>query len=361
MAYTTIDNPSEYFKTVLYTGDSTEPRNIDVGFQSDIVWAKDRTVGYHHRFFDSSRGNVGAWYPNDTKREDYYNDGPEVDFSSPYTNGWKIIDNPDGSTGSVGVNQNTHSMCNWNWLVNGGTTSTNTDGDINSTVQVNADAGISIVTWSATNTTARSIGHGLGIKPMITIVRNRTREENARVHASSFSATGASVLDNNSLHNTATTTFTADSTSSVFKVGTDFSVNGNYPYVAYCFAPIKGYSKFGHIKGNSSTATDGTADDTFVYCGFRPAMVIYKQATDGVANWEMIDTARDTYNPCNDRLFPSDTTVSNTTEYPIDILSTGFKMRDNYNGIGSNGTDYIYMAWAEHPFVTSTGVPTTAR
>jgi len=356
MAYTTIDKPEDYFNTITYTGDGSANQSMTgVGFKPDFLWIKRRNAAERHVLTNAQYDfSSGAYKWQDSSADNaQFSGGTGV--ASFDADGYTI----KGSDSTWNTSGSTYVA--WSWKMNGGTTSTNTDGDIDSTVQVNQAAGQSIVSWSATNTTARSIGHGLGIKPMITIIRNKTRVENWRVHASSFSATGASTLDNTSLHNTATNTFTADSTSTVFKVGTDFSVNGNYPYIAYCFAPIKGYSKFGHIQGNVSSATDGTADDSFVYCGFRPAFVIYKQATDGVADWEMIDTARDTGNPCNHRLFPSTSAGDNTAETPIDILSTGFKMKDNYNGIGSNGTDYIYMAWAEHPFVTSTGVPTTAR
>ncbi len=101
MAYTSIDNSGEHFKAVEYTGNSTEPRNIDVGFQSDFVWVKDETIAYHHRAFDSTRGGAPI-YPNNTGAQDAYNDGPELDFSSPYSNGFKIVDNPDGTTNSYG-------------------------------------------------------------------------------------------------------------------------------------------------------------------------------------------------------------------------------------------------------------------
>ena len=176
MAYTPIDNSEEHFKPVTYTGNSTEPRNIDVGFQTDFTWVKDRTIAYYHRAFDSTRGGAPI-YPSETSPQDHHNDGPELDFSSPYSNGFKIVDNPDGTTNSYGVNQNSSEIISWNWKCNGGTTSTNTSGSINSTVQVNSDAGFSIVAYTGTGT-AMTIGHGLSAAPNFTIVKDRSNAAN---------------------------------------------------------------------------------------------------------------------------------------------------------------------------------------
>ena len=142
----------------------------------------------------------------------------------------------------------------------------NTDGDINSTVQVNQDAGFSIVTDSPANNTARSIGHGLGVAPQVVIRRARTRVESWRVFHSAAGSTGALTLNSTTTYNSSTTLFTGV-TSTTFGVGTDFSVNGNYSYVSYCFAEKQGYSKFGSYVGN------GNANGAFVYTGFKPAFV----------------------------------------------------------------------------------------
>ena len=172
-----------------------------------------------------------------------------------------------GTSGSVNNGSNPDQYVAWQWKANGGTTSTNTDGDINSTVQVNQDAGFSIVTDSPTNTTARSIGHGLGVAPQVVIRRARTRVENWRVFHSAAGSTGALTLDGTAAYNSSTVLFTGV-TSTTFGVGTDFSVNGNYNYISYCFAEKQGYSKFGKYVGN------GNANGPNVYTGFKPAMLL---------------------------------------------------------------------------------------
>ena len=177
-----------------------------------------------------------------------------------------------GTSGSVNQWLNPDQYVAWQWKANGGTTSTNTDGDINSTVQVNQDAGFSIVTDSPTNTTARSIGHGLGVAPQVVIRRARTRVENWRVFHSAAGSTGALTLDGTAAYNSSTVLFTGV-TSTTFGVGTDFSVNGNYNYISYCFAEKQGYSKFGSYVGN------GNANGPFVYTGFKPAFIINKELT----------------------------------------------------------------------------------
>ena len=358
MAYTNINDPSAYFQTATYTGDGIEPRNIDVGFQADLIWAKDRTFAYHHRVFDSSRGGAPL-YSNQTSVEDSYNDGPEIDFSSPYSNGFKIIDNPDGATNSYGVNMNNNLMVSWNWKANGGTTSSNTDGDVTSTVQVNQDAGFSIVTDGPhANTNARTIGHGLGVVPQVVIRRARNRVENWRVFHSAAGSTGALTLDGTAAHNSSTVLFTGV-TSTTFGVGTDFSVNGNYNYVAYCFAEKQGYSRFGKYIG-----TGNRSQAPFVYTGFKPAFVMVR-CSNLTGQWLMFDSARNPYNGDFDYILANQAAVEENSGLsfvdPIDFLSNGFRVMNYDAWMNGGGNTYVYMAFAENPFTTSTGVPTTAR
>ena len=353
MAYTTIDNPEEYFKCVQWTGNGSEPRNIDVGFQTDINWMKDCSVGYHHRFFDSSRGGAPL-YPNTDITEDNANDGPELDYSSPYSNGFKIIDNPDGTTNSYGVNQNNSIMTSWNWKCNGGTTSTNTDGDINSTVQVNQDAGLSIVTYSPSNATARNIGHGLGSTPDFIAVRARTRAETWRT-SWGIKNWGGLAWNEEYPYNTTSTALVTGASSTTFGVGTDYSVNGNFSYVAHCWKAIQGYSKFGDYYGNGQTSSG-----TFVHTGFKPAMVIIKSVETGTSNM-LFDNVRDATNIVKSRIKTNTTDVPATNINVMDFRSNGFQLRVNDSSFNTNTHQYMYFAFAESPFVSSNGVPTTAR
>ena len=314
---------------------------------------KDGGTAYHHRFFDSSRGGAPLYVNNDSV-EDGHNDGPELDFSSPYTNGFKIVDNPDGTTNSYGVNQNGNIMTSWNWKCNGGTTSTNTAGDINSTVQVNQDAGLSIVLYSPSNTTARNIGHGLGSTPDFIAVRNRTRAETWRTRWTRKGG-GGMAWNEEYPHNTSNTSLVTGATSTTFGVGTDFAVNGNYSYVAHCWKAIPGFSMFGDYYGNGQTSSG-----TFVHTGFKPAMVIIKSVETGTSNMIM-DNQRFAHNPVASRFKTNEPDVPATNLNIMSFLSTGFQLRINDSSFNTNGHQYMYFAFAERPTVTSSGVPTCAH
>jgi hypothetical protein len=355
MAYSDIKDPSAYFQTVTYTGDGIEPRNIDVGFQADLIWTKDRTVAYNHRVFDSSRGGAPL-YPNETSAEDSYNDGPEIDFSSPYSNGFKIIDNPDGTTNSYGVNMNNNLMVSWNWKANGGTTTSFSESGSNpgGTRQTDTTAGFSIISYTGTGS-AGTIAHGLPSAPEWIIFKNR---DAANVWACYHVSIGNNYKME--LHNEAQRD--ADGafmngtlpTSSNITVGASANTNtdGNN-YICYAWSPVQGYSKMGTYYGNTST------NGVFNYCGFKPAWVLIKCYTGANDSWIIIDTKRNTFNSMNARLFPDLANAESTSQDIIDCLSNGFKLRTAdtaYNG----GRDYLWVAFAENPFVAG-GIPTTAR
>ncbi len=343
MAYTNIDDPSAFFQTALYTGNGgtlavTNDGNSDL--QPDWVWTKKRSDTSNHALVDSSRGATKQMYSNLTAVEETVSG-----VTAFNTDGFTL-----GSNGTANLNGAT--FVGWQWKANGGTTSTNTDGDINSTVQVNQDAGFSIVTDSPTNNTARSIGHGLGVAPQVVIRRARTRVESWRVFHSAAGSTGALTLNSTTTYNSSTTLFTGV-TSTTFGVGTDFSVNGNYSYVSYCFAEKQGYSKFGSYVGN------GNADGAFIYTGFKPAFILHKCSTSSRA-WYLYDTKRLGYNGGNSYLQAQDTDAESSNNV-LDITSNGFKLRTTSTQMNQSGATFIYMAFAENPFTTSTGIPTTAR
>ena len=347
MAYTNIDDPSAYFQALTYTGNSgtghaiTNDGNSDL--QPDLLWIKNRTVGYSHALYDSTRGTGKVLRPNSNIAETTVTNG----VTAFNTNGFTV-----GSAADV----NEDNLVAWQWKANAGTTSTDTSGDITSTVQVNQDAGFSIVTYTGNTSNNQTVGHGLGVKPSVILIRNRTRIEDWRLnHQSINNGTGMIRLNSTDAYNTTgTTLMNVAPTSSVFNVSTDFSVNGNYPFVAYCFAPKQGYSNFGKYVGNGST------NGTFVYTGFKPAWIMLKR-TDGAGNsWDMHDSARDPFNPSG-RTFYANTDGAELTGNNVDLLSNGFKQRDTSANRNGSGNTYIYMAFAENPFITSTGIPTTAR
>jgi hypothetical protein len=342
-----IDKPTDYFNTKLYTGNGGTQSITGLDFQPDWVWIKSRTEGYGHSLFDSVRGATKALQSEGADAEYTFSTGLTAFNSDGFTLG----------SGTV-VNNNSQNHVSWNWKA-GGTASSNTDGSITSTVSASTTSGFSIVSYTGnrTPTADQSIGHGLGAVPSMMIVKNRSNGSRGwRVYHKSLGTPDKElILNSTAAVGTDTATWgNTTPTSSVFYVGASGETNNvGDSFIAYCFAEKKGFSKFGSYIGN------GNADGTFVYTGFKPAMVIYKK-TSGTENWFIHDNKRQGFNPENELLFP-DLSNAEGTVNRIDLLSNGFKATTSDGGINGSGATYIYMAFAENPFVTSTGVPATAR
>ena len=363
MSYTNIDDPSAYFQTVIWTGNNGYNVNVvndgNSDLQPDFIWAKERTspggYDYNHNLVDSSRGVTKTIWIDSTDAEKTASLS-QYDLQSFNTDGF-TTGSPE-YTNSLGGSNVTDGKVAWQWKCNGGTTASNTDGDITTTVQVNQDAGFSIVTYnpgSGQSPSAIDIGHGLGAAPGCIIIRNRTRVENPRFWHQSIGDGGA-ILDGTSAYNSSTSTLVNTVNSTIFNVGTDFSVNGGYPIVAWCWAEKQGYSQFSTYKGT------GDADGPFVYTGFRPAFILFKKSSDAGDNWMMYDHKRPGFNFTDEALHPN--SAVGEYDHPnanLDIVSNGFKLRSSFGWVNQSGHTYMYMAFAEHPFVTSTGIPTTAR
>jgi hypothetical protein len=350
----TIDDGSAYFQATTYTGDGNDDRQVtnsgNSDLQPDLIWVKNRTQAYNHIVQDTSRGLTTGGYltTNGTQVE---SGATTVLVKTATTDGFTV-----GTSGAV--NWSGDNLVGWQWKANGGTTSSNTDGSITSTVQTGV-GGFSIVTYTGNGTAGATIGHGLGVQPSMIIVKSRTSADPWAVyHHQNTSAPETDVLFLNATDATTdNNTYWNDTapTSSVYSVGTSGRVNRNTTtYVAYCFAEIEGYSKFGSYIGNGST------DGTFVYTGFRPSFVLTKRTDTSGYSWGMADSKRSPYNQANEHLFANASDAEYTTLDKKDLLSNGFKQRTNLYGNLSGGT-YIYMAFAEHPFVTSGGLPVTAR
>ena len=342
MAYTTIDKPTDYFNTKLYTGNFTNNHSITgVGFKPDLVWTKNRTDGGEwHSWFDVIRGVTKRIYSNETNAEETASNSL-ISFDS------------DGFTFNAdnNVNKNAKNFVSWNWLGANGTAS-NSNGSITSTVSANTTSGFSIVSYSGASS-GGTIGHSLGVKPDIVLIKCRSATANWLFTTDIIDGSKDYLFLNQT--NAKGDLTTALPTSSVFTVsGDDDQGENGKTYIAYCFNSVKGYSKFGSYAGN------GNANGTFVYTGFKPAFVIVKVYAGGTGDWQMYDNKRVGYNDANYRLKPSASSAEATDE-PIDILSNGFKLRNTGGSFNASGDDYIYMAFAENPFVTSTGIPTTAR
>jgi hypothetical protein len=334
------DVPADYFNTVLYSGNSSTQSITGVGFQPDWVWLKSRsTAGSPHALFDAVRG-VSKFLQSDQTQS-------ELDFSADVTS---FDSDGFGLTHSASSNVSNTSgrtYVAWNWLAGNGTSS-NTDGTITSTVSVNQKAGFSVVSYTGTAGGTQTVGHGLGAAPVFIISKNRTDAGTDWYTATGFlsgwnwnsdyfklNTTGAKATDGGG------TVFPVAPTSAVFTIG-DAATNGSGKnYIAYCFAEVEGYSKFGSYTGNGST------DGPFVYCGFRPAWVMVKR-TDSADNWNIVDVKRDTGNVA-DHYLNADASSAEGIFTIVDILSNGFKARDALSTSVSGGT-YIFMAFAESPF-----------
>jgi len=340
----TIVKGNTVMDATLYAGTSVAQSITNAaGFKPDLVWGKNRTSINSHRLTDSVRG-TGIVLFSDTTNGDTTGDGQLSSFNS---NGFGLT---GGAGAFEGLNESGKNYVAWQWQAGQGTTSSNTSGSITSTVSVNASAGFSVVTYTGTGSTA-TIGHGLGVAPSMIIVKRRDAGGSGwsvyfttlpAGYVLSLQSTGGQANSSNRF----TTTLP---TSSVFSVGTDSDLNtSGGTYVAYCWSEIAGFSKFGSYVGNGST------DGTFVYTGFRPKFIMVKCSSNGSTNWFILDTSRDTYNLAGQSLEPNLSNAEYTpasSGYPGDILSNGFKWRDNSNNANNyNGYTYIYMAFAENPF-----------
>ena len=351
MAYTTIDNPKLYHETLLYTGTGADVNIDGLQFQPDWVWIKRRASGdAHGGMFDSVRGVTKLISSSQA-------DGEQTIASSLKSfrsDGFSL-----GSGDSGYVNQNSgKTYVAWNWKA--GTSFTNDAsstgiGSIDSAGSVNQDAGFSIVSYTGNSPTATTVKHGLNSVPQMIIFKRRVGAGNFTVYHQSLGNTKGIFLTTTAASDTSAGYFNNTTpTSSVFSVANsgDTNSNGN-AMIAYCFAEKQGYSKFGSYTGN------GDSDGAFVYTGFKPAFVIFKRSS-GTGNWQLLDNKRLGYNVENRTIYPN-SALEEQDENDADLLSNGFKLRGSGTDGNGSGSTYIYMAFAENPLVTSTGVPAMAR
>ena len=308
-------------------------------FQPDFVWMKGRSGATDHALYDSVRGTTKDIASNTTAAETTQATGLTAFGSTGFTIG-----------ALAKINTNAATYVGWQWK-GSGTTVSNTSGSITSSVSANVNAGFSVVSFnstSATGTTA-TVGHGLGAVPSMIIMKNRGQNYNWEIyHISSTSTSGrlifttsAKLTDSNPWNQP-----TQAVTSSIFGYNQTWNGGANDNIVAYCFAPIAGYSAFGSYTGN------GSADGPFIYCGFRPRFIMFK-ISSGAGNWFIRDTSRDTYNGVVNALYPNLSDAEFATSNPIDYLSNGFKLRTAASSVNGSGETIIYAAFAESPFKNS--------
>ena len=317
----TIKKPNQYMDVSTWTGDNATPKAVvtNLAFQPDFLWLKQRSTVNYHFLQNSVTGAANYLASNATDAESSGSSGGWI--QSFNSNGYTTV---TGSSNSNNVNGSGITYVGWSW-------------------KESATAGFDIVTYTGTGV-ARTVSHSLGVAPKMIIVKQRNGADNWQSYHASLGATQRIFLN---LTDAASTTAAAwnntEPTSSVFTLGTSNAGNGNTnTYVAYLFAEIPGFSKFGSYTGN------GSADGPFVYCGFRPKYILQKR-TDSTGDWRIIDTVRGTYNVIGPEL-QANMSDAEYTGNNFDVLSNGFKLRNTGAPVNANGGTYIYAAFAENPF-----------
>lgn len=344
---TSSTQATDYFNPLIYTGDGVSGRTVTgVGFQPDLVWIKARNQAYSNQVTDVVRGPSKALLTNDSSAE---LPNRTVGYVSAFaSDGFTVT---AGTTNIDEVNQSGTTYVAWNWKANGAGVA-NTAGTIPSTVSANTTSGCSIVTYTGTGANA-TVGHGLGATPAMIVVKNRDSSAiGGAVYHTSMGATKYLKLfqtttgyDTEATDNTAWNGSSPTFNSNVFSVGSLNRTNSSQQMVAYCFAPVNGYSAFGSYTGNGST------DGPFVYTGFRPAFVLLKRSVGDIADWVMHDDTRSPYNVASNRLYTNKNEAEvNDSTMQIDILSNGFKLRGSGGNVNQSTNTYIYAAFAEFPF-----------
>ena len=358
MAYTTIDDPSKHFHIQLYTGTGSSrsvTNDADGGdFQPDLVITTSRSNGYNRAMFDTSRGVQKELKTNSNAAQ------------ATLTTGLSAFDSDGFSFNGASYNTSSYTFVAWQWKANGGSTTTNDAsatgvGRQDSVYQANTTAGFSISTRVGTGSAGASYAHGLGGKPDVIIQKEYDdtndwysyfRVMGDGTHWIMLESTNGAVDDANMWNDTAPT-------STIFTVGNSGGSNGSGEnYIAYCWRAIKGYSKFGKYTGNA-----GEPQGAFVYTGFKPSFVLFKAYSENGQGWCVMDNKRSPYNMMLSKLFlnTADAESSVSGDNNVDFVSNGFKIRTQDDGLNKSGVTFLYMAFAEAPFVNSEGVPCTAR
>ena len=358
MAYTTIDDPSAYFKMKLFTGTESSHAitfdDTDTNMQPDLIWIKSRADTNQHYLSDSVRGTG----------KEIYSSLPNAEVSD--ANGVTAFGSNGFTLGSnTGVNGSSDANIAWCWKASGSTAS-NTDGtNITSTVSANTTSGFSIVSWTGDNSGSSTVGHGLGKTAEFVVIKNRADSANWQVKHKNNSANASQSLDAvdaessragstnggiADLSGTTTFGFIAGS------AGVPAANGASDAMIAYVWNSVQGFSKFGKYTGN------GNADGPFCYCGFLPSYLMIKKISAG-DNWFIQDSTRSPFNVIDDYFVAQSTAVEGTgnSAVNVDFLSNGFKIRNTDSGFNSSGGTYIFIAFAKAPLVNSSGVSCNAR
>ena len=341
-----IPNGTKQMGTLLWTGAGTTGAGSITGlnFQPDFVWSKVKSTTYNHTLFNSVVGGgvKKGLSSSSALSEAAFNDDAGIGYLTTFdANGFSYI----GGTAPAYFSANAQTYVGWNWKGSNATAVSNTSGSVTSSVSANPTAGFSVVTWTAPASGAYTVGHGLNVAPSLILVKDRANSVSWIVYHKSVSTTTALYLVLNStaaIASAAGIWGSALPTSSVFgnTAGTGVSVNA--ASLAYCFAEIAGYSKFGSFTGN------GSADGPFIYTGFRPSFICIKRS-DVASGWIILDSTRSPYNVADKYIFAEATSGEGTLALE-DFLSNGFKIRSTSSSVNTSSGTYIYFAFAESPF-----------
>ena len=359
-AYTAIDNPELYFQAVIWTGDGSARSitfdNTDTSMQPDLVWAKSRSNAYNHCLIDSVRGVGKLIRSNQTTAEETH----ATTVSAFNSNGFSL------GGGDAFTNVDSATYVAWCWKA--GTSFTNdasatSVGTLDSTGSSSQTAGFSIVSYTSNGSSSQSVAHNLGAVPHMIISKNRDSSSSSYNYWTVYHHSNATANDKKLKLNTTDAVSSTnewgdtDPTSTVYSLHTSGDGTTNVSsdkIISYVFTSKQGFSKIGSYTGT------GNADGPFIYTGFRPAFLMIKQAST-TGGWMIFDTKRNPSNEGATLRLPAQANSSESTDHILDIVSNGFKIRDNDATLNSSGNTAVYFAFAEAPFVNSKGVPCNAR
>ena len=334
-AQTDNDYPGKQAASVIYTGNGSTQSITGLGFKPDLVWLKSRSNTKANALFDSNRG-VTKYLSSDSQGTGATDTSTLTAFG---TDGFSLASPAANNL----VNGNGFTYVGWCWKANGGTTSSDSSGDITVTRQSNTKGGFSILTYTGNGSADQTIAHGLGATPAFIITKNTSSNSHWAVWHQSHTGYYGQIEDTGTWASDSSQFYTDGMTSNFIGVkGSGATNDSGSSMLAYVWSEIEGYSKFGTYIGN------GNADGPFIYTGFRPAIYFVRVVTTS-NNWFTYDKLRDGFNDQNDSLSWNSTAVEDNT-YEHDIYSNGFKPRDSNNATNQSGQTFIYGAWADVPF-----------
>ena len=339
MAFSTISKSSSFFNSTIYTGNGTVDTALTTGtFQPDLTWFKNRGTTESHMWMDAVRGATYYIQSNSTAAE-----GNSSDKISAFTSTGVTL----GS--GAETNENSQPLVCWAWKANG-SGSSNSDGTITSSVSVDSTSKFSIVKWTGNSTAGATVGHGLGVAPSFMIIKNLGAATQWLTWWDFFANTEMMYLNLTNAKGTGQTYLNSTTpTSSVITLGGGADENQN-TMIAYCWAEVPGFSKFGTYTGN------GVVDGAFVYLGFKPSFVVIKRE-DQTTNWVVYDNKRDSYNTGSKVLLPDKSASETSGTQKIDLLSNGFKLRSTGNNT-NDSSPYVYMAFGQPIVSTNNNIAT---